>query len=327
MVPESVALLLLAQRINDEHQQCATAVRAGLQHAMAAGALLREARSLVPHGQWGSWLREHCHVSERTAQAYMQVARQLPARLEAEGADKSAAVADLTLREALQLVAEHPHQTGTTPQHQSTPDLPEPTPVPTSPPGGEVLPAPAADQGDPGLRALFEELREAVHHLDAVLRNPQPYVRGLPDEEVRQCATFAAKGIASAWQLQTGYVCELVRAERVLAHAGGIPERLALTQLAKDLGITVREVYDYEKVWPTFFAPAGYPAKKGMGGNDLEDHRYFAEKLRELYAHEEEQGHLCRNLQAACRNELARRGRAPALEATQARGSEQGVAP
>ncbi len=313
MVPESVALMSLAQRINDEHQQCAAAVRAGLQHAMAAGALLLEARRLVPHGQWGSWLREHCHVSERTAQAYMQVARQLPARLEAAGADKSAAVADLTLREALQLVAEHPHQTATTPQHQSTPDLPEP--------------APAADQGDPGLRALFEALREAVHHLDAVLRNPQPYVRGLPDEAVRQCATFAAKGIASAWRLQTGYVCELVRAERALAHAGGIPAPQALTQLAKDLGITVREVYDYEKVWPTFFAPAGYPAKKGMGGNDLEDHRYFAEKLRELYAHEEEQGHLCRNLQAACRNELARRGRAPALEATHARGSEQGVAP
>lgn len=33
---------------------------------------------VVPHGEWGAWVAEHAFMSERTAQAWMQAARELP---------------------------------------------------------------------------------------------------------------------------------------------------------------------------------------------------------------------------------------------------------
>lgn len=37
------------------------------------GRVYAEAKPLVPHGEWGAWLRENSGVSERTAQQFMQV--------------------------------------------------------------------------------------------------------------------------------------------------------------------------------------------------------------------------------------------------------------
>jgi len=54
---------------------------------------------MVQHGQWLAWLRDHCKISERTAQLYMRCAKN---RVEIE---KSATVADLTLNEAAALLA------------------------------------------------------------------------------------------------------------------------------------------------------------------------------------------------------------------------------
>ena len=47
----------------------------GCEHAINAGRLLIEAKAQLAHGQWLPWLEDHCQVSERTAQAYMQCAR------------------------------------------------------------------------------------------------------------------------------------------------------------------------------------------------------------------------------------------------------------
>jgi Protein of unknown function (DUF3102) len=48
----------------------------GLERAVQIGALLIEVKRQLPHGQWLPWLAEHCpHISRRTAQIYMQVAR------------------------------------------------------------------------------------------------------------------------------------------------------------------------------------------------------------------------------------------------------------
>ncbi len=95
-------LSALAGAINAEHRACETAFRAGLAHAVRAGELLMEARALCPHGTWLPWVRENFEGSERLAQGYMQVARELP-KLAAEDPQR---VADLmSFREALAALA------------------------------------------------------------------------------------------------------------------------------------------------------------------------------------------------------------------------------
>lgn len=71
MKNEVVTLTDLAARIRVEHE----AVGKGLQHAVAAGVLLVEAKSRTAHGEWCAWLEVNCEMSERTARAYMRVAR------------------------------------------------------------------------------------------------------------------------------------------------------------------------------------------------------------------------------------------------------------
>lgn len=73
-VTQSNSLADLAARIRTEHEACQSALQRGLEHALAAGKLLREAKDQVPHGQWLLWLREHVRIPERTAQRYMAVA-------------------------------------------------------------------------------------------------------------------------------------------------------------------------------------------------------------------------------------------------------------
>ena len=95
-ITTSNSLADLAARIRAEHNAVAAAARATLQHAFRVGELLLEARKLVDHGQWADWVCEHCKISERTAQKYMQLARH-PEVLEA----KAPLTADLTIDEAL----------------------------------------------------------------------------------------------------------------------------------------------------------------------------------------------------------------------------------
>jgi len=90
----------LAGTINDTHAAAGASFRAGVQHAMEAGRLLIEAKEQVGHGEWLPWLRANCEFSERTAQAYMRVAKRA-GELEAS----PQRVADLPLREALALLA------------------------------------------------------------------------------------------------------------------------------------------------------------------------------------------------------------------------------
>ncbi len=77
---EDAALKSLAARINAAHDEALASVRTALGHACRAGDLLIEAKRQLGHGDWLPWLRQHCAaVSERTAQKYMQLARELPA--------------------------------------------------------------------------------------------------------------------------------------------------------------------------------------------------------------------------------------------------------
>jgi hypothetical protein len=107
-----VPLTDLAEQINAEHQACEQAFRAGVQHAINAGNLLIQAREHCPHGTWLPWLAANFHGSERTAQAYMRVAREWPA-LEAANPQR---VTELSYRDALKELAE-PRQAKPTPEY------------------------------------------------------------------------------------------------------------------------------------------------------------------------------------------------------------------
>jgi hypothetical protein len=92
----SYSLTDLAARINAEHEAAGGALKRSLQHAIAAGELLLEAKDQLKHGQWLPWLKEHCQISERTARLYMRVAK---------NKTEIGNVADLTVRGAVALLA------------------------------------------------------------------------------------------------------------------------------------------------------------------------------------------------------------------------------
>jgi hypothetical protein len=50
---------------------------AGLESKRETGDLLIEAKAQVALGSWGPWLNRHFHLSARTAQEYMQLARKM----------------------------------------------------------------------------------------------------------------------------------------------------------------------------------------------------------------------------------------------------------
>ncbi len=90
----------LAGRINHHHRQAEVALNSGLQHALEAGRLLIEVKGQVEHGGWTVWLQEHFEGSERTARAYMQVAKHWP---ELEAKRQTSAI--LSLDGALKVLA------------------------------------------------------------------------------------------------------------------------------------------------------------------------------------------------------------------------------
>jgi Protein of unknown function (DUF3102) len=101
MSTEMIPLADLAGRINDEHRLAEQHARSAVEHALKCGELLIEAKGKVQHGEWLPWLKANCAVSERTAQAYMRLAHEIP-KLDPGKAQR---VADLPLREALKALS------------------------------------------------------------------------------------------------------------------------------------------------------------------------------------------------------------------------------
>jgi hypothetical protein len=83
------------------HCEPASNTPAGLEHARNAGVLLVQAKEQFRHGEWLPWLKANVRFSERTAQAYMRVAKRWK-ELEA----KAQGLADLTFEDGLKLLAE-----------------------------------------------------------------------------------------------------------------------------------------------------------------------------------------------------------------------------
>jgi hypothetical protein len=78
------------------HADIQDAAKTVAQRAIDAGHALIEAKSLVKHGEWLPWLREHCALAERTAQLYMKIAN---------SGLESATVADSGLNAAARVLA------------------------------------------------------------------------------------------------------------------------------------------------------------------------------------------------------------------------------
>src|SRR6266851_3372493 len=68
-------LPILAGEIKTALAATRAAATVTLTSAILAGERLIEAKALVAHGQWLPWLEEHCELSVRSAQVYMQVAK------------------------------------------------------------------------------------------------------------------------------------------------------------------------------------------------------------------------------------------------------------
>jgi Protein of unknown function (DUF3102) len=96
----SNSLPMLAALIRAEHAATAESLKQSVQHAMAAGDALIEAKAQVPHGRWLPWLADNCDLSERSAQLYMRIANNRNA-IEAKYAS---GIADLNLNQAAALL-------------------------------------------------------------------------------------------------------------------------------------------------------------------------------------------------------------------------------
>jgi hypothetical protein len=67
----------LGEQIRTHHSHATRAAGEAVESARLAGECLIEAKSRVEHGRWLPWVKEHCQMSPRTAQAYMRIAGSL----------------------------------------------------------------------------------------------------------------------------------------------------------------------------------------------------------------------------------------------------------
>jgi hypothetical protein len=70
----AVALPELAAQIEAEHQAAIGSARSAIEHAVACGRLLLQAKATVPFGGWLEWIDHNVTVGRRQAQKYMRLA-------------------------------------------------------------------------------------------------------------------------------------------------------------------------------------------------------------------------------------------------------------
>ena len=92
----------LATQINEALAESNRLAESAVMEAARAGKLMIEAKKQVPHGQWSQWIQENCHMTDRNARRYMQLARELPKL----GDHRRAEVMSLPIREAVQAIAQ-----------------------------------------------------------------------------------------------------------------------------------------------------------------------------------------------------------------------------
>ncbi len=95
----------LVIRINAAHREAFGNAKKAMECAAECGRLLIEAKELVPHGEWGSWIDANTEVGWRQSQKYMRLAKNWEA-IEA----KSKSNSHLNIEAALKLLREPPEE-------------------------------------------------------------------------------------------------------------------------------------------------------------------------------------------------------------------------
>jgi hypothetical protein len=101
MASEITTLETLADQINHAHEIAMNWAQTAIDRAIEVGRLLSEAKSLVAHGEWRSWVEANCAFQERQAQRYMRAYE----RREAIKSNASSEDAFASLNDALASIA------------------------------------------------------------------------------------------------------------------------------------------------------------------------------------------------------------------------------
>ena len=214
--PERSRLAELAAELRQQHAACESALRNAIEHAFRAGALLIEAKTLVPHGEWGMWLAEHFAGSERTAQRYMQIVREVgdPTR-----------VADLPVREVLTSLAAPRTADESEAPAEEAPEVVDAEPV--LEPGPSIFDM-LHDSGD--VDDMAKELAEKDAHL-ARTRFPRAGVEYKTVCQVRAAAASAQRSLeyATRGRDKSDWTCAeaLAGAGREFREAGELASELS----------------------------------------------------------------------------------------------------
>jgi hypothetical protein len=128
--PKEPTLDELTGRIKTALKGMADAAKDVVRRAMSAGEALNQAKAQVDHGNWGKWLKANFDMTERTAQRYMELAKNKQ-KLEQKLLAKSDTMSDLTdlssrlnlprsLTEALELIKHEEKQSTSSGQSTSS---------------------------------------------------------------------------------------------------------------------------------------------------------------------------------------------------------------
>ena len=239
----------LAERINAGHRAYLATARKALDHALAAGASLQEAKDGLPHGEWLPWLKTNCPgISERSTQRYIRLAKNRD-RLK----EKYATLADLTVQVADEFLA----------------DVAEAKPVPPGTP---------YDPDDPDWSRFAESLLDAPFGPDDFKLDDEGSIRWLKTKMCRQISlpsiVSLCVGFHTDYRVPALRLCgteELVGAVKILAPLakGEIKFDFAMREFSADdlmtaalilkltaqrlVGLVWGEIDDRQKIEPEQF--------------------------------------------------------------------------
>jgi hypothetical protein len=158
----------LAKLINDEYSLVLASERSNLQRARAIGEKLEALRAGTPHGEWQKKLKKWCpKISYETANRYIKIYEKWP-KIEKAAAAKNVRTTDLTIDDALKLLAKPRKNDNGTGSNTNVA-----TKGAVDPPDSKTL----KDAGKEWLRALAVD--ELVIVLKEIHRNDTEYLQEL----------------------------------------------------------------------------------------------------------------------------------------------------
>jgi hypothetical protein len=99
----------LSPKIRLHHEAAQTAATTAVEHAVEAGRLLTQAKTLIPHGRWLPYLAE-IGITARQAQRYMQIERHLPNATRASHLSVRGALAEIAEPKASRSILSRPRE-------------------------------------------------------------------------------------------------------------------------------------------------------------------------------------------------------------------------